>query len=242
MDPEIARQWAEDFESKSIPELKAYRPPPGTQGHFISRWQKARLAAIAAREAPLNAARQTLVQQIAARAGQLASAQQATQPTANAPSIAVSGTHEAPAADDAEEVFDEDAAHCDSAAVETGALDPDRMTHEEKVENLRERLAAAIARNNEPVPEPVIQPFQGPVILQRTPPLEAMEIQLASSASMVEGIARQFREQEFSASLTCEIMKSMAVLIAANAALGKVVYHFQTEAMDAGLSGRRSNA
>jgi hypothetical protein len=234
-----ARQWAEVFENKSISELQALSPPSGMHTHVVRHWQKARATAIAAREAPLTDARQTLVQQIAARADQLASAQQTAQPAANARSIAVSGTDEVSVADDAEDCFDEDATRLDSGDIESEAFAPDRMTHEEKGENLRERLAAA-ARNNEPVPEPVFRSLQAQAVLPRTSPLEAMEIQLASSASMVEGITRQFREEEFSASMVCEVMKSMAVLIAANAALGKVVYHFQDDPM--GASGRGSNA
>ena len=199
-----AREWAEDFESKGISELESLSPPAGMHTHIIRHWQKARLAAIEARKAALNSARVGLVQQIAARAGQL-----------SAPPV--------------------------GCAIESPDMEQEiEFNSADGAENLRQRIAAAIARNSEP--EPVLKPLLAPAVPPRTPPLEAMEIQISSSASFVEGITRQFREQDFSAALTCEVMKSMAVLIAANAALGKVVYHFRDSALDTGASGRRSNA
>jgi hypothetical protein len=207
-----AHEWTKDFESKSIFELEALSPPSGMHTHVIRHWQKARLAAIDAKKAALNSARQTLVQQIAARAGRLSAT-----PVERASEAAVE-TQVAPSNEEQKVEFNS----ADGA------------------EKLRQRIAAAIARNSEP--EPVLKPLLAPAVPPRTPPLEAMEIQISSSASLVEGITRQFREQDFSASLTCEIMKSMAVLIAANAALGKVVYHFQNDVADVGASGRGSNA
>lgn len=210
-----ARQWAKDFENKDISELEALRPPPGMHTHVIRHWQKARFAAIGAGNAELSSARTVLARQIAARAEQLSAA-----PAQSA-----------------------DASSAADTPVESSRVEQEIEFHSAgRAENLRERIAAAIARNCERQPEPVFMPPQAPVILQRMPPLEAMEIQISSSTSMVEGMARQFQEQDFSAALTCEIMKSMAVLIAANAALGKVVYHFRGDAPDAGSAGRRSNA
>jgi hypothetical protein len=210
-----AREWAEDFESKGISELESLSPPAGMHTHIIRHWQKARLAAIEARKAALNSARAGLVQQIAARAGQLSAP-----PVGCAVEVAAVAAEEPVESPDMEQEIEFNSAN--------------------DAENLRPRIAAAIARNSEP--EPVLKPLLAPAVPPRTPPLEAMEIQISSSASFVEGITRQFREQDFSAALTCEVMKSMAVLIAANAALGKVVYHFRDSALDTGASGRRSNA
>jgi hypothetical protein len=234
MDDSQALEWAKTFENRSISELTAMMPPEALGHSARQRWSRAHALA-------LKGAR--------ARDAETAAAEHAVHQTPEPPLAACADAPdvreddmpiaaESPVMTDA---ITEPAQALPSAGDEICEKCGERMDlhiDEGATENLRGRIAAAIARNN--APEPVLRPLRAPVVLERKAPLEAMEIQISSSASMVEGMAQQFREQDFSAPMTCEIMKSMAVLIAANAALGRVVYHFHDDAADA--AGRRSNA
>ncbi len=198
MDPAMAREWEQSFEDKSISELEALEPPSGMYAHFFKRWQAARLAAIEARKAALKSARQPLVNQIAARAGQFSALPAAS--AAQTPPVEMPVPNE-------------------EQKIEFNSFD--------RAENLRQRIAAAIARNDAPVP---VAPSVAPVgeiaatfVLPSGDAAQLLEHQLATSAGLIDYLAKYIARNDTSPAVCANFMDRMSAMIGKSAQAGKVI-------------------
>ncbi len=211
MDPIEAQKWADTFENKSIFELETLEPVDGLPGHYVKRWQRARLAAIEARKAALNAAPQPATQQIAARADQLS-----PPPAENAAEDAVAEMLEAP----------EPLAVCEAvadpvSAPQATAPEP-QFNSEQTVEALRERIAAARERLAAPPPMLSLGGVK-PLTLPSGDAAQLLEYQLATSAALIGHLAGYITRDDTMPDVCVSFMDRMSALIGRSAQVGKVV-------------------